>query len=43
MILGKAELKIWNRDFKNVIEKGNVMVKVGGNSDEYLESKFEIL
>lgn len=42
MSLSKEELKIWNRDFKNVIEKGNIIVRVGRNSNDYLEIKFEI-
>lgn len=41
--LSEEELKIWDVNLNNVVEKGKIKVMVGSNSQEYLEEVFEIV
>lgn len=41
--LTSEELSIWNRDMKKVVEPGEFEVMVGGNSQDLVHSKFEVI
>ncbi|MBD0832029.1 glycoside hydrolase family 3 protein [Aestuariibaculum sediminum] len=41
--LTSDELAIWNRDMKRVVEPGEFIVMVGGNSNDVIKAKFSVL
>ncbi len=41
--LTSEELSIWNRDMKKVVEPGEFEVMVGGNSQDLIKTKFEVI
>jgi beta-glucosidase len=41
--LGPDELSFLNRDLRRVVEPGTFMIMVGGNSDELIETKLNVV
>jgi hypothetical protein len=43
MSLGPNELSFLNRDMRRVVEAGSFAILVGGNSDELIETKLNVV